>query len=156
MNVDLWSCGFICVWNNRYYFRICMLLYMLFQSLLWLSHFFRAWIYWSTSQLIKPASGAGFIKRLISLQRRLSRFITGLIFSDQNRCLKHLSSIHSNRTCVIWYLCFQNLYDMMPTFLAEKLGDVWTPPVQEAWTAVVGIMSSVTDAAIDEDPNKKF
>lgn len=52
---------------------------------------------------------------------------------------------------------FHDLYAMMPRYLAEKLGDEWTPPVQEAWTAVVGVMSSVTDGAIDEeDPNKKF
>jgi hypothetical protein len=54
-------------------------------------------------------------------------------------------------------LYFQDLYAMMPKYLAGKLGDAWTTPVAEAWTAVVGVMSQVTDGAIDEvDPNRKF
>ena len=50
---------------------------------------------------------------------------------------------------------FQNLYVLFAKFLQDKLGAQWTEPVAAAWTAVVTVMSDVTDAAIDETLNEE-
>ena len=45
----------------------------------------------------------------------------------------------------------------MPGYLEKKLGkDGWTGDVPAAWLAVVAVMTSVTDAALEEEQSTKY